>query len=325
MGTFAESEKKVLSFMESVQEQKLMQEEEDAFQQSTDYKLKKLDENMDSAKDICLDTIFAKIYKDAVPLNDDYKAAYDEDLDKAFHDFMATRCPQGLEFYVKEGLKKGSPFAKRVLEAVDDLVKNEYEDKAMNIEDIDANQLVFRSSDDIQKKLDVVGQDLSAPEISQAVRDNVRQTVMSEITRAKKEKEDIKNLESELANDVNVNSEEKVQEAAELRGFNITRDYVPSLFSGIMINKMNKIQPLYESGQLQEVYTYNAMKDFTTEVTEEVKSESEEKVFAKPEELAFIEAVKEYTGLSVLKALKLESFDKYRINDLAQEYAQARF
>ena len=46
--------------------------------------------------------------------------------------------------------------------------------------------------------------------------------------------------------------------------------------------------------------------------------------FASPEELAFIESVKEYTALSILKALKLESFDKYRVNDLAQEYAQMR-
>ena len=47
--TFAESETKVLSFMEAVQEQKLMQEEEDAFKQSTDSKLRTLDKCMNSA------------------------------------------------------------------------------------------------------------------------------------------------------------------------------------------------------------------------------------------------------------------------------------
>lgn len=321
MSTFAESENRVLNFMEAVQEQKVMQEEEDAFQQSTDYKLKTLDKCMDSAKDVCLDTIFAQLYKDAVPLNDEYKTAYADDLDAAFKDFMATRCPKGMEYYVKEGLKKNSPFAKKVLEAVDDLVKKEYNDKAMNIEDVKPEDLMFHSTDDTQKKLDIIGQDLNVPEIAQAVKDNVKQTALSEITRAKKEKEDMKNIESELANDVNLDTPEKVQEAMELRDIGQTRDYVPSLFNGIMINKLNKITPMYESGQLQDVYTYGVLSDYGKEnnVTESGDTE-----FASPEELAFIEAVKEYTGLSILKALKLESFDKYRVADLAQEYAQAR-
>ena len=321
MSTFAESENRVLNFMEAVQEQKVMQEEEDAFQQSTDYKLKTLDKCMDSAKDVCLDTIFAQLYKDAVPLNDEYKTAYADDLDAAFKDFMATRCPKGMEYYVKEGLKKNSPFAKKVLEAVDDLVKKEYNDKAMNIEDVKPEELMFHSTDDTQKKLDIIGQDLNVPEIAQAVKDNVKQTALSEITRAKKEKEDMKNIESELANDVNLDTPEKVQEAMELRGIGQTRDYVPSLFNGIMINKLNKITPMYESCQLQNVYTYGALSDYGKESN---VTESGDTEFASPEELAFIEAVKEYTGLSILKALKLESFDKYRVADLAQEYAQAR-
>ena len=321
MNTFVESETKVFNFMEAVQLQKDMQTEDDAFRQSTDYKLKALDKNMDAARDICLDSIFAKLYKDAVPLNDEYKSAYATDLDDAFRDFMATRCPKGMEYYVKEGLKRKSPFAKRVLEAVDNLVKDQYHDKAMNIEDVKSEDLVFNSTDDVQKKLDIIGQDLSIPEISQAVKENVKQTALSEITRAKKEKENLKNIESELANDVNVDSEAKVQEAMELRGIGQTRDYIPTLFEGIMINKLNKITPLYESGQLQDVYTYNALSDYGKETD---VSESADQMFAGPEELAFIEAVKEYTGLSILKALKLESFDKYRVADLAQEYAQAR-
>ena len=321
MNTFANSKNKVLNFMEAVQEQKVMQEEEDAFKQSTDYKLKTLDKCMDTAKDVCLDSIFANLYKDAVPLNDDYKAAYADDLDNAFKDFMATRCPKGLEYYVKEGLKRNSPFAKKVLEAVDDLVKNEYHDKAMNIEDVSPDDLVFRTTDDTQKLLNIIGQDLQVPEIAQAVKDNVKQTALSEIIRAKKEKEELKNIEAELANDVNIDTTEKVQEALELRGIGQTKDYNPSLFGGIMINKLNKIMPLYESGQMQEVYTYNVLADYGKETQ---VNESGECNYADPEELAFIEAVKEYTGLSILKALKLESFNKYTVADLAQEYAQER-
>ena len=322
MSTFIENRNTVLSFMEAVEEELLMKKQEEDFINSTDYKLKTLDKCENDAKEICLDRIFAKIYKDAVPLNDEYKAAYADDLDSSFKAFMASRCPKGIEFYVKEGLKRKSPFAKKVLEAVDNLVKDEYNQKALNIEDIDPKDLVFNTTDDIQTKLDVVSQSLSVPEISQAVKDNVKQTALSEITRAKKEKENIKNIEAELANDVNINTQEAVENALQLRGIGQVKDYIPTLFEAVMINKLNMLQPIYESGKLQEVYTYNTMTEFgkDKEVNESYNAE-----FASVEELAFIEAVKEYTGLSMLKALRLESFDKYRINDLAQDYAQQRF
>lgn len=320
MSTFENREKKVQSFIEAVQEQRLMKEEEDAFRNSTDYKLKELDKCMTGAKDICLDQIFSKLYKDAIPLSDGYKDAYADDLDAAFKDFMASRCPEGMEYYVKEGLKRKSPFAKKVLEAVDNLVKDQYNDKAMNIEDVKPEDLVFNSTDDVQRKLNIIGQDLAIPEIAQRVKDNVRQTALSEITRAKKEKEEIKNIEAELANNVNMDTPEKVQEAMELRGLGETKDYVPSLFEGIMISKMNKISPLYESGENTEVFTYEALKEYGMETPVSESGES----FASVGELAFIESVKEYTALSILKALKLESFDKYVVADLAQEYAQMR-
>ena len=317
MSTFDDRENKVLSFMEAVQEQRVMKEEEDNFINSTEYKLKTLDKCEDDAREICLDRIFSKIYKDAIPLNDDYKNAYNEDLDNAFKSFMASRCPKGIEFYVKEGLKRKSPFAKRVLEAVNDLVANEYKPKALNIEEVDPKDLVFATTDDIQTKLDVVAQALSGPEISQAVKDTVKQTALSEITRAKQEKENIKNIEAELANDVNIKTQEAVEEALALRGYGETKDYIPTLFESIMINKLNKIQSDNEAGKVQEIYTYEALADYGTSSTEGV--------FASPEELAFIESVKEYTALSLMKALKLESFTKYRIDDLVQEYAQQRF
>lgn len=322
MNTFADRENKVLSFMEQVQEAKLVKEEEDAFNQSIDYKLKVLDKCEQDGRNICLDTIFAKIYKDAIPLNDEYKQAYVDDLDASFKDFMAFRCPKGIEYYVKEGLRKKSPFAKRVLEAVNNLVEDEMRNKAMNIEDIDTKELVFNNTEDIHKKLDVIGQDLSVPEISQAIKDNVKQTAISEITRAKAQKDELKSIENELVNDININTEESVREALEFRGLTNTKDYIPTLFEAVLINKINKIQPLYESGQLQNVYLYGAVADYGKE---ENVSESSEISFASMEDLAFVEAVKEYTGLSMLKALKLESFTKSYISDLAQEYAQERF
>jgi len=318
MATFEEREEKVFDFMRLVQEQMDAMQDEEDFRNSTNYKLKMLDKCEHDAKDICLDRLFARIYKDATPLSDDYKNAYTDDLDTAFHQFMQQRCPKGMEYYVKEGLKKKSPFAQKALEAVNDLVDSEYRDKAMNIEDIDPNDLVFATDDDVQKKIDVIGQDLSVPEISQAVNTNVRNTILSEIRRAKERKNAEKNLELDLANDIQVNSQESVESALELHDVKV-RDYTPSLFNGILINKINELRPRYESGELQNVFTYDALVDFGKPSPYE---EGAEPKYASLQDLAFIEAVKEYTGWSVLKALRLESMDKNRVNDLAHEYAQ---
>jgi hypothetical protein len=215
---------------------------------------------------------------------------------------MADRCPNGIDFYVREALKKNSPFARRVIEAVDDFVNNEYNDKALNIENIDASDLQFKSDKDTMSKIDVIGQELGAPEISQLISDNVRKSALSEITRAKEAKENLKSLENELANDVNINNGEKVESALEARDMK-PKDYIPTLFEGVMINKVNT---LTESDK----YLYDALDDYGFDSKN-----------ATPEAVAFTEALIEYTGLSMLNALKFESYNKYDLTNLAQEYA----
>lgn len=322
MGTFEDREQKVLSFMEEVQEEILMKEQDEAFLNNEDFKLKKLDDCQKEGKEVCLDKILRSLYKDATPLNDDYKCAHNDALDNTFDTFMAKKCPKGIEFYIREGLKKNSPFAKKVLEAVENLVNDQTNDMGMNIDKIDAKDLVFASNDDLTKKLDVIGSDLNIPEISQAIQNNVKTTAISEINRAKKEKEELKNLENELANDVKVNTPEALESALEYRDLGGSKDYIPTLFEAVMINKLNKIQPKFESGELQDVYLYNTLDEYGK--MNEVQEKAESAIhFATPEELAFVEAVQEYTAISMLKALKLESFDKYTINDLAQEYAMS--
>lgn len=317
MGTFENSESKVLSFMEAVEEERKIQEAEDAFRMSDDYKLKVLNDEEKKAKDVCLNTLLVNVCKDATPLSPDYKTAYNGDLDKAFSDFIQTRCPNGIEFYVKEAIKRGSPFAKRVMEAVNDLVNKEFNDKSLNVDKLNVDDLVFKCNDDNQKKINIIGQELELPEIAEIIKDNVKNTALSEIERAKKNKEDLKNLESELANDVRINNQEALESALEFHDVGTKKDYKPSLFNAVMINKINTVKPLYEAGEYQDVYLYDALEEYG-------HGSANDTLYATPSEIAFVEAVTEYTGLSVLKALKLESFDKRRVDDLAYEYAKIK-
>lgn len=309
---------KVLGFMDNLKREKEKQDQIDDFKNSAHYKMRVMGQRKADARDACLNNICCDIYKNAIPLNDDYKNAYANDIDAAWKDFIAKRCPEGIEFYIREGLKKGSPFAKKVLEAVDELVNDEYRDKEIDPDKYDPEELVFRSTDDIQKKIDVINADLNTEELSQAINNNVKKTIVSEINRAKSEKEKIANLEKELANDVRVTTPEDVDNALEAAGVTEKKFYEPGLFEAINIGMVNTLTPKYESGDLQEVYLYGALDEYR-----ECPNENESQ-FASVDDLAFVESIKELTALNTVKALKLESFNPFNISDMAHEYASRR-
>ena len=305
---------RLLDFIDNIENEERNKKAESDFKNSDTYKLRMIDKSRDEAKKEYLTKVLSDTYRDAIPLNDEYKVAYKDDIDKCFRDFLNERCPQGVEYYIKEAIKKNSGFAKKVLEAVNHLVDEKYNKLSLKLEEVTDEDLVFNNNKDEQKKVNVVGRELNTDEVASIVKDNVKQTAVSEIQRAKEEKEKLQAVEDELANDVKMNTPQKVEEAMRLKGLG-QGYYKPSLFNGIMISNMNKIQAKMESGDNCEYSTYNALKDYPMTLNES----------ATPQELAFIESVKEYTGYALVKALKLESFDMYKINNLAQSYAQRKY
>ena len=305
---------RLLDFIDNIENEERNKKAESDFKNSDTYKLRMIDKSRDEAKKEYLTKVLSDTYRDAIPLNDEYKVAYKDDIDKCFRDFLNERCPQGVEYYIKEAIKKNSGFAKKVLEAVNHLVDEKYNKLSLKLEEVTDEDLVFNNDKDEQKKVNVVGRELNTDEVASIVKDNVKQTAVSEIQRAKEEKEKLQAVEDELANDVKMNTPQKVEEAMRLKGLG-QGYYKPSLFNGIMISNMNKIQANMESGDNYEYSTYDALKDYPMTLNES----------ATPQELAFIESVKEYTGYALVKALKLESFDMYKIDNLAQSYAQRKY
>ena len=305
---------RLLDFIDNIENEERNKKAESDFKNSDTYKLRMIDKSRDEAKKEYLTKVLSDTYRDAIPLNDEYKVTYKDDIDKCFRDFLNERCPQGVEYYIKEAIKKNSGFAKKVLEAVNHLVDEKYNKLSLKLEEVTDEDLVFNNDKDEQKKVNVVGRELNTDEVASIVKDNVKQTAVSEIQRAKEEKEKLQAVEDELANDVKMNTPQKVEEAMRLKGLG-QGYYKPSLFNGIMISNMNKIQAKMESGDNCEYSTYDALKDYPMTLNES----------ATPQELAFIESVKEYTGYALVKALKLESFDMYKIDNLAQSYAQRKY
>lgn len=252
-------EKKVLSFMDNIDRRSDLDREKDELRNSLDGKLRILDREKAAAKNHCIRCIFAKIFKDATPLNDDYKTAYSDELKNSFGDFISDHSGgKSVDLYIREAIKR-SPFARRVVEAVDDMINNEYRTKEMNIDNIDPEELVFKSSDDTTRKLDLISQDLNGEDISQRIKDQVRATALSEIRRAKEEKEGLKKLELSMSKDPSITTPTAVETALEMKGITDKRYYTPSLFESVVINKYNNIQKEIKEGSYIDMPLYDTM------------------------------------------------------------------
>lgn len=311
---FNDRERNVLDFMDRVKQKRRDEQKENEFKQSSTYKLRELDKQEKKARCDCTNMVFAKLYRDAVPLSDDYKVAHRDDLDDEIREFISARAPQGdIEYYVREAIKKGSKPAKDIQESVDRIVNNFYAEKAMDINKWNVEDLVFRTGEDTQQKINAITQDLALDDVTQIIRDNVKSSAISEITRAKKEKQEIEELENELSNDMKVKTEEAIDYRLALAGLTERKVFNPSLFQGIMIGKVNQLTKMQESGTLRSDFLYNTLEDYGM-----MESTQEPSI----EERAFVESVKELTKIQLIKTLCMERFNLQDIRDMALEYAQ---
>ena len=311
---FNDRERTVLDFMDRVKQKRRDEQKENEFKQSSTYKLRELDKQEKKARCDCANMVFAKLYRDAVPLSDDYKVAHKDDLDNEIREFISARAPQGdIEYYVREAIKKGSKPAKDIQESVDRIVNNFYAEKAMDINKWNVEDLVFRTGEDTQQKINAITQDLALDDVTQIIRDNVKSSAISEITRAKKEKQEIEELENELSNDMKVKTEEAIDYRLALAGLTERKVFNPSLFQGIMIGKVNQLTEMQESGTLGSDFLYNTLEDYGM-----IESTQEPSI----EERAFVESVKELTKIQLIKTLCMERFNLQDIRDMALEYAQ---
>ena len=304
------NEHKVLSFIDQIEAEKQNKIQDAELTNSMEYKYKCLKHAKDECRKHCLSKIFEKFYLNAIPLNDDYKTACCDEIKSDIPGFVKSRGHEDLVYYVGEALRNGSEPAKKLMNAIEAVVNDSFKDKEINIKDCLASDLVFKMDDDLVKKIDVVSQDLGMNDLSQIIADNVRTTATAEIKRAKREKDEVKAIEAELANDLNITSEAAIDFALEMRGMKDKKVFQPSLFEGVMIGKLEKNYTLNESGA-QPIYLYNALSDYG------MNNDS----FASSEEIAFVESVREYTLLNISKALKLENFNISKIKELAQDYA----
>ena len=314
--SFDEGKTRVFDFMKSVSDTEEMKSREDQFKNSVHYKKAMMNRCQDEARNVCLDAVFAKLYRDAVPLSGDYKAAQCDDMDYDCKQFFAKQAPKGMEYYIRGAADCGNVVAKKLINGVDKIVQEEYMDKAFHPENYSPEDMEFKLTDDVENKLDVLSKNLEFEDLSSVIHDNVRKSAASEISRAKDEKERNKQLEADLANDLSITSESAVDDRLSIINAKKAKIYSPSLFEGMMIGYLNKYHTESAQGNTIEVHPYQSMEMYVSEGTS-VDTMEPAMVYA------FMESVKEMTKVNILKALKLDTRlnSKKYVTDLASEYA----
>lgn len=288
-------EQKMVNFMNDIQENMRQQKKTENLMNSDHAKRRFLENEKSKAKGICLDRIFSKVYKDALPIDDSYKIAYGTDLDKEFRDFVQIRDPEGLVHYVQESIKHGSRPAKMLMEEVNSLVKNYYMEMGLNISKTSTEDMEFDPDDvEVATKIDDISDKMNTEEISEIIKDNVKKAAIADIKKVKDHQEEMKNLVDDLKNDPSITSEAAIDRRLGVAGLNNPQFYQPGLFEGIMINKTNLIK---ESGKDLDDVARNKK--------------------------AYFESVKELTKLNVLSAFKLEDVNT-NSKRIAKDYAMMR-
>lgn len=247
----------VISFLDDLKNQRSIAEAEANIAADPAIKMRRLQAAKDDGREKCLSYIFGQVCANAVPSPGEvpYKPAPVPDLDKVVNDFISSRTGgQGTTFYVKEAIKRNNECAKNLLESVDKILTEMYEEKEFHPESITEDDLQFKMTPEITDKLGRIIKTNNLDELSEAIKSNVRADAVDEVIAAKKEKDERMALEEELMNNPSITTPEQIKEAVDAK-YN-PRDmvfYQPRLFEGILIKHFNeaakKTMSMTESGR----------------------------------------------------------------------------
>lgn len=254
-------------------------------QEDDTIKLRKLSVERDKASEEILGEMIGRLYTKSIPLDDDYKDGNETMLKNDMQEFMKTR--GGCQYYAAEAIKRTkSPLLKRMVESAEDIAKAHYIEPAKNISDISIADLDYKMTDEEDEKIDQITSDMEFDEISTVIKNNVKETIMNEIDKAKEEEADKEKLQSELNENDELTSESAIENAITKYKVHHPRIHEPSLFEAILVSK-NKM------------------------ITESTSDNMD---------MAFAETIREYTQHTVAKTLRLDSYTPRNITNMVNEY-----
>lgn len=239
----------VINFIDEINKKNSLDNAYSNAVQDPEVKLHRLDKTKQDGVNTCMNAIIGKVCQDSIP-DINGKSPDVGDLDKAVSDFVARRSGgNDTIYYVKEAIKrnpKKTGEVKSILEDVEKIVRNEYLDRSLNPDSLTEEDFEFKMTPGIEGRLSEVIRNHNLDELSDVIKNNVRDDAVKEVELAKREKEERDALEEELMNDDEIKTESALEEALEKRNAIQTQVYRPSLFQAIMINKFSQM-PVTES------------------------------------------------------------------------------
>lgn len=231
----------VINFIDEVNKQKRLNDELVSVQNSPEIKQRRLDNTKQCGVNTCITSILSKICQESLP-EVNGRTPEPKDLDKVVSDYISRRTGgKDATFYVKEAIRRNpnNTALQSMLNSVERLISETYEDKSIHPENITEEDLTFKMTPEIDDRLSQIIRDNNLDNLSEVIKDNVREVAVNEVELAKKEKEERQKLEDELMNDESITTEAALEEELRRRMVNETSFYEPSLFSGVMIHAFN--------------------------------------------------------------------------------------
>lgn len=267
-------ETNTISFMDELDKHENYKKGIEDLKNTPEAKRRILEREKECGKNDCLKYIIGKVYSDSIPSDDVFPT---EDLDQVVSKFARQRLEQmgkpcsdenDCLFYVKEALKKhNDPGLRGLVESVNQLIDRMYFEKSVNLDKVTPEELGFVRTGEVTNTLDDLITNNNLDSLAQVIKDNVKNSVTSEIDAAKREKEDRDGVENELMNNPSVTTDSDINAAVESANmFNLGKIYQPSLFEGIMISKFNALEdavlPMFDESTVYTEGILDGLKNY---------------------------------------------------------------
>lgn len=288
MGNYGSN--RVINFMDELEKDRRRVDAKNSLENSPQAKIACYNKEIERGKDDCLYYIFKDIYKSSMPVGQDYIDSNNEKIDRHIKDFINNQTAnKGIQCYMNEAIKRGNKAVKRCMESVDMLVKQ----NMPNMEDIpvlDKDSLNFKMDDDVRDELDKIKSDTGFDDVAEIIKQNVKASIEAEVERKNDIKRREKDIKDELRNNPSISTEAALEAAYSYKMGRNNGVYKPTLLEGIVIGRFSECATDDQDEQNQ----------------------------------LFYEAVSEFTLHNITKALKADTYDLTKCNNLAAGYASGR-
>lgn len=229
----------MLSFINALEAEKREAEANKSILNDPLIKERKLSDSIKECKHAIVTKVFGDLYINALPLDQDYKDANCSELKSKMSEFIDNN--GGTDFITERMRKTNSYALKTILETADKIAMKYENECRNNFDKLTVENLNYHMSDDDEKYIDRITQDLRLDDVSDIIQQQVQSTLDDEIERSRFEEEDKQMLQSRLEEDETITSESAIEDA--IRTHYMGREnkiYQPSLFESILLCESTK-------------------------------------------------------------------------------------